>query len=150
MNKQRGRPPGSKSPMQADTSQVPHEKSRSESRNPSRAPRVPMVAGKNLELPIRKGYHRHWFINKPGRIEQAENAYWGFIFDDTGSKITRPSGPFLMFAMEIEDRYWKEDNDLKNKKTIDTLRAEQELSVDEYVPEGRSHVLEKDNYDPLS
>ena len=50
---------------------------------------------------------------------------------------------------KIEKKYWDEDQILKQTKLSDKLRGEQQLARDEYLPEGRHHVLQKDDYDPL-
>ena len=147
----RGRPRADKTGLQAANRQVESETMRSEERKPPRPPRVPMATGLKLEFGKRPGYVRRLFATKPGRIEQALAAYWEFVLDDTGEKISRPSGEYRLYLMEIEKRYYDEDQELKNKKNLDIMRKEQKLAEGEYLPEGRHHVIQReDDYDPLA
>jgi hypothetical protein len=52
--------------------------------------------------------------------------------------------------MRVEKKYWLEDQKLKQDRLVGKLQAEQTLAEGEYVPDGKAHVLEKDEYDPLA
>ncbi|MES2782598.1 MAG: hypothetical protein V4657_07375 [Pseudomonadota bacterium] len=58
------------------------------------------VTGINLKLaaPKREGYHRHWFVDKPGRLAEAEDLAYthvsepGIKTDSTDSRVRRLTG----------------------------------------------------------
>jgi hypothetical protein len=60
-----------------------------------------------LALPVRPGYHRHWFNDVAGRIEEAEQNGWTKIKDKTGKIVRRvvgsgrDGGALWAFAMEL-------------------------------------------------
>ena len=54
--------------------------------------------------------------------------------------------------MKIKKKYWKEDQKLKQDRVSARMQQEQVLAPDEYLPDDRHHVLQKedkDDYDPL-
>lgn len=67
-----------------------------------------------LALPKRNGYHRHWFNDTPGRIEQANQSGWAHLQDQDGKPLKRVvgsgrhGGPLLAYAMEIPSVFWEE------------------------------------------
>ena len=154
-NKGRGRPAGSKTQAQVENSRVEVEKGRDELAHSSkRPPRVPMVAGQTLNANHLKksGYQYRWFSNKNdgARIESAQQAWWDFVKDASGEKVSRRSGPETLYLMCIEEKYYRDDQKLKQSKIIDTLKKEQFLGKDEYLPDNRHHALQKDDYDPMA
>ena len=121
----------------------------SDERSPKRPPRVPMSAGKKLDYRnVEEGWHYRWVQDRDGRLDQAKAAYYEFVEED-GNKVVRQSGPHPLFLMRIEQRYYDEDQALKLQAARDRLKSEQTLDDGEYIPDGKSHVLEKDDYDPL-
>ena len=152
---ERGRPSGSKTQKQVENARVDHEVSREDkAHSGNRPPRVPMVAGQTLNANHLKkaGFHYRWFSNKNegARMDAAQQAWWEFVKDSSGEKVSRRSGPETLFLMCIEDKFYNEDQQLKQKKIIDTLKEQQNLGKDEYLPDGRHHALQKDDYDPLA
>lgn len=88
--RRRGRPPMAQA-VTADPETAPA---------PTARRRRKAVGGVNLKLaaPERKGYHRHWFIDKPGRLAEAgELAYShvtesGIKSDSPDSRVRRLTG----------------------------------------------------------
>lgn len=151
---ERGRPSGGMTESDADNSRVDVQQSREDTAHKrERAPRVPMVAGQSLNADQYKkeGYKYRWFTNKNdgARLESAVQAWWDFVKDKQGEKVSRRSGPETLFLMCIEDKYYAHDQKLKHKRIIDTIQKENELGKEEYLPDGRHHALQKDDYDPL-
>lgn len=153
--KGRGRPAGSKTKDQLDNSRVDMEMSREDvAHSAKRAPRVPMTAGQTLNAQHLKkaGYEYRWFSNKNegARLDAAQGAWWEFVKDSSGEKVSRRSGPETLYLMCIEEKYYAEDQKLKQQRIIDTIKDKQTLGKDEYLPNGRHHALQKDDYDPLA
>ena len=63
----------------------------------------------------RVGYHRHWFNDNPGRIEQALEAGYTHVEDKESKKVARvvgvnpAGGPLHGFLMEIPQEWYEED-----------------------------------------
>ena len=72
----------------------------------------------------RAGYHRHWFNNSPGRIEQALEAGYTHVEDKEGKKVQRVVGvdaagaPLTGYLMEIPEEWFEEDM-ARNQKMVD-------------------------------
>lgn len=86
-----------------------------------RAMRKPLGAmSQKLALPARRGYHRHWFNDTAGRIEEAQAAGWSFVKGNDGKNIKRCVGTgrdknaLWAYAMELPLVFWQEDQDHKN------------------------------------
>lgn len=94
-----------------------------------RTARVQWGAGlqQKLALPIRRGYHRHWFNDSGNRIEDAKSSGWASIKGSDGKPIERVVGtarsgqPLKAFAMELPEVLWLEDLDAKNKIAEDQI-----------------------------
>lgn len=77
-----------------------------------------------LAYAARAGYHRHWFSDLPGRIEQAAEAGYTHVMDTEGKKVARvvgisPSGgPQTGFLMEIPQEWYDEDMS-REQQTVD-------------------------------
>lgn len=149
----RGRPASNLTPEQVADSRVEVEQPREEqAHSRSGESRIPMGSTKKLNYPehlLDSNYHHRWIQARDGRIETAKAAWYEHVLE-SGVPVQRPSGPYAMYLMRIEKGYYEEDQKLKNRKVIDTLQKEQKLEADEYIPDGRQHVLEKDDYDPLA
>ncbi len=149
----RGRPRADKTGTQVENSRVHLEKSRIEAaHSPNRPPRVPMGATLKLEfgsIVDDSNYKFRVFSDRDGRISQAKQGWWEHVKDDRGDNIVRHVGPNAQYLMKIEKKYWEEDQELKQSKLSDTIKKEQILERDEYLPDGRHHVLQKDDYNPL-
>lgn len=91
--RRRGRPPMSAAPVvtedATETSAAPTKRRR-------RAP----INGMRLKLdtPQREGYHRHWFVDRPGRLAEAEELAYEHVrdtsikSDGTDSRVRRLTG----------------------------------------------------------
>lgn len=152
----RGRPRANKTPTEIENTRVELETDRMEdAHDPQRPPRVPMGATLKLEfgsIAEDSSYHFHVFSDRDGRIEQAKQAWYEHVIDGNGDNVVRHSGPYTQYLMKIPKKLWDEDQELKQRKLSGKLRGEQELAPDEYLPDGRHHVLQKDDddYDPLA
>jgi len=100
--------------------------------------RVPMsVPVQRLETPDIPGYHQHWFVNSPERLQRALDGGYEFVEDremrinnvslggdsaksgntDMGSRVSVVSGqevgkdgqPTRLVLMKIKQEWWEED-----------------------------------------
>lgn len=68
-----------------------------------------------LALPLRANYHRHWFNDSPGRIEEANLKGWEHVKDKEGRPVKRIVGTardgngLYAYAMELPQEIWEED-----------------------------------------
>lgn len=68
-----------------------------------------------LALPKRAGYHRHWFNDEAGRIDEAKGSGWSNIKGRDGGPIRRAvgtgrdNGVLYAYAMELPEVFWQED-----------------------------------------
>ena len=68
-----------------------------------------------LAYPEREGFHRHWFSDKPGRIDAAVAAGYTHVIDKEGKRVARPvgvndaGGAQIGFLMEIPEDWYQED-----------------------------------------
>lgn len=77
----------------------------------------------------RKGYHRHWFNEVPGRIDRALEAGYNFVNDTQGTRVNRvvgvapAGGPLIAFLMEIPQDWYDQDQKREQEK-VDQVDAE--------------------------
>jgi hypothetical protein len=97
---------------------------------PAQRTRIPLgTHTQKLELPRREGFHRHWFNDRPGRIQQAQAAGYTFVKDDEGKPISRTvgvrdgGGGLLAYAMEIPKPFYDEDF-AAGQERVDKIDAE--------------------------
>tara|TARA_R110000824_G_scaffold251437_1_gene440100 strand:- start:6 stop:398 length:393 start_codon:yes stop_codon:yes gene_type:complete len=118
--------------------------------NPKQRPeRVPMSAGNKLHIPEHlkeEGYFYYWAIDRKGAIEQMEAAWYERVKDDRGEDLTVPGGKGeTHYAMKIKQEYYDEDIASQQQRNIDaTTKMAQKLNEDEYVPQGRQNVMERE------
>lgn len=68
-----------------------------------------------LALDKRPGYHRHWFNDTPGRIDEAKASGWTHVEDSDKRPVKRivgqgrDRGGLLAYAMELPEVFWEED-----------------------------------------
>lgn len=110
-----------------------------------RPERVPLQAAQKLVAPKREGYQRYWAIDKPGFLQKMEAAWWEYVVDERGLKITTPAGAgFTHYLMELPEDLYKEDIDRQQKLVSDTTDKAAQLQQGEYIPDGRQHVLTRE------
>ena len=114
-----------------------------------RPERVPMSAGNKLHIPEHlkeDGYFYYWAIDRKGAIEQMEAAWYERVKDDRGEDLTVPGGKGeTHYAMKIKQEYYDEDIAKQQQRNIDaTTKMAQKLNEDEYVPQGRQNVMERE------
>lgn len=81
-----------------------------------------------LALPERPGYHRHWFNDVAGRIDEATASGWAHVKDPkTGSPMKRTvgsgrdGGALVAFAMELPEVFWQEEMDARHKQATEKM-----------------------------
>lgn len=84
-----------------------------------------------LALPERPGYHRHWFNDVAGRIDEAKASGWEHVAGQDKKPIKRvvgsgrDKGALYAFAMELPLVFWEEDMKAKNdaaQEKIDSIK----------------------------
>lgn len=95
-----------------------------------RTTRKPLAAySLKLALPERQGYHRHWFNDVAGRIEEAKASGYAHVLDKDRKPICRAvgtgrdKGVQYAYAMEIPCVFYDEDMAQKHKVASDQLDA---------------------------
>lgn len=85
-----------------------------------------------LALAKRPGYHRHWFNDVAGRIDEATNNGWAHVLGKDRKPIARcvgtgrDSAAQYAFAMQIPEVFWFEDQAAKHQvaqERIDGLKG---------------------------
>lgn len=81
-----------------------------------RAQRKPFGAfTQKLAYDARSGYHRHWFNDEPGRVDEAVSNGWAHVQgkDDKSVKRVvgraRDGGPMYGYLLELPEIFWAED-----------------------------------------
>lgn len=73
-----------------------------------------------LAYPARSGYHRHWFSDEPGRLDEAKISGWANVTDKEGKPERRvvgrgrDGGPMYGYLMELPSVFWEEDQQAKH------------------------------------
>ncbi len=120
--------------------------------NKQRPARVPMGSGHKLRVPDslkEEGYQHYWAITGPdhaGKLDQMVAAWWEFVLDHDGKKVEQQAGKGNTHVlMKIPQEYYDEDMAAQQKKNLDASQQNiQALGEDEYIPMGRSKVVERD------
>lgn len=92
-----------------------------------------------LAWPPRSGYHRHWFNDDPGRIQEARAAGYESVKDHDGQIVSRPvgtakaGGVLLGYLMEIPEVLWLED-----MRAAQELANEREQAILKSEPRGKA------------
>lgn len=83
-----------------------------------------------LAMPTRPGYHRHWFNDVAGRIDEAQRSGWAHVNDkSTGAPMKRTvgsgrdGGALVAYAMELPEVFWQEEMDARNKVASEKLES---------------------------
>lgn len=107
-------------------------------RSPNRKPFGSMV--QKLAVPPREGFHRHWFNEEPGRIDQAkENGYNHVLDAATKKPITRVVNKAgqQAFLMEIPKEWFDEDMAVQQEAVDDKEKTIRRGQVTAANPEER-------------
>jgi hypothetical protein len=79
------------------------------------------VFSQKLALPARPGYHRHWFNDVAGRIDEAKASGWAHVKNPRdGTPLKRPVGTgrdnnvLYGYAMELPNVFWQEEMDARH------------------------------------
>lgn len=85
-----------------------------------------------LALPTRSGYHRHWFNDTAGRVDEASASGWSHISNPRdGNPLKRvvgsgrDNGALYAYAMEIPSVFWDEMMDDRHERAqakIDSIK----------------------------
>lgn len=119
----------------------------------NRPARVRIGQGGKLDIPQslkdeakRKGLHLHWFLDKPGEIDNAKAAWYDYFTVD-GKKLTVPAGKGLThYLMCIDQKLHDEDMAEQQKMVTDTTRQNVSVKTEqgEYSPTGEKQAVTKD------
>ena len=85
-----------------------------------------------LALAERPGYHRHWFNDAAGRVDEAKASGWSHVINPRdGNPLSRvvgtgrDNGVLKAYAMEIPNVFWQEEMDARHDATkakIDAIK----------------------------
>lgn len=117
--------------------------------------RKPLGAfSQKLALPNRSGYHRHWFNDVAGRIDEARANGWAHVKGTDGKPLARAvgtgrdKGVMYAFAMELPLVFWEEDQQAKHDAAMEVLGSVKR-NVAQASPENRADKSDKGKfYDP--
>jgi hypothetical protein len=117
--------------------------------NKARPERIPMTAGNKLHIPEQlkeEGYFYYWAVDRKGMIEQMEAAWYERVKNERGEDLTVPAGKGeTHYCMKIKQEYHDEDIEKQQQRNIDaTAKMAQKLNEDEYIPQGRQNVMERE------
>jgi hypothetical protein len=117
--------------------------------NKARPERIPMTAGNKLHVPEHlkeEGYFYYWPVDRKGMIEQMEAAWFERVKNERGEDVTIPAGKGeTHYLMKIKQEYHDEDIQKQQQRNIDaTAKMAQKLNEDEYIPQGRQNVMERE------
>lgn len=117
---------------------TPETKTEQQRPDERKGERVSMAQSQILDSGQREGYARRWVdLNKPGRKEQLERAWWKPVVDADGNEMKVSRGPSNMLLMEIPLEYFNEDIKAGQAKVTAAVQDNQRLQQDEYTPDGR-------------
>ena len=81
-----------------------------------------------LALPMRPGYHRHWFNDVAGRIDEAKASGWSHVKNPRdGTPLKRVVGTgrddnaLYAYAMELPEVFWLEEMAARHKVAQDKI-----------------------------
>ncbi len=115
-----------------------------------RPPRIPLGHHGKLGMPAQvkneDGKHYYWASDgQYGSLQEKIDAYWEFVYDDSGDRVTRNTGNIgtKLYLMCVDDVFWQEDFAELQKANIDTLNKRAALNAGEYIPVGHDSVINK-------
>lgn len=95
---------------------------------------------------IPDGFKPYWFSDQtPGRIERKIREYWVPVTDSRGNAITQQSGAGKMHLMMIEEKYYQEDEELRESQyraSVSEVLDSPNLGegIEAYKPNGNSKI----------
>lgn len=123
-------------------------KRKSRPEDDSREPRIPLTAGGKLSVPqnmLEEGYHYCWPLDRPGNLERMQRAWYEFVTDSNGNKMTVPAGRGdTHYLMRVKQEYYNEEVEIAQSRVNDGLISSAKLKEGEYVPEGHDGVLTRE------
>jgi len=106
-----------------------------------RNPRVPISAGSKLTVNkglIEEGYFYYWGSDRPGDLEQLQDAWYEFVTDGNGQNIMVHGGNGVkLFLMRLPQKYHEEDVMRRQLELEEATFAQASLQKDEYTVGGR-------------
>lgn len=87
------------------------------------------VYSQKLALDARHGYHRHWFNDQPGRVQEAQDNGWAHVKGPDGHPIRRvvgsgrDNGALYAYAMEIPEVIWQEDMAARHRAAAQVIES---------------------------
>lgn len=121
-----------------------------EAKTPTGRPkRVPLTQQFKLQIPAgikEEGFVYRYIRDHAERVEAFEGAWWQPVKDGAGRPIKKASGMSgYLLLYKIEQKYYDEDQLVKQKRPINLLIENAKLSKSEYVPEDRESVVTINN-----
>jgi len=95
---------------------------------------------------VPNGFKAYWFSDQiVGRIERKIREYWVPVTDEKGNAFTVQSGSGKMHAMMIEEKYYQEDEDLREstyRASVSEVLDSPNLGegIEAYKPNGDSKI----------
>ena len=115
----------------------------------NRPERVAFGQGSKLAIADRyakdKDFHYHLFVDRPGELEGAEAAWYEYVTDEAGRKVTMPAGKGLThYLMRIDIETYKEDIAEQQRLVDNKTRSVNTIGGDQYSPTGKSTPMTRD------
>lgn len=108
-----------------------------------------------LALAKRPGYHRHWFNDVAGRIDEATQNGWAHVQGKDRKPIARcvgsgrDKGALYAFAMEIPEVFWLEDQSAKHRVAEERIESLKGAGAFRAPPGGAEKSDKGKFYDPV-
>ena len=102
------------------------------------------ATSQKLAYPERAGFHRHWFNDEPGRVDEARAAGYTPVLDRDGKQVSRvvdKTTGMLAYLHEVPQVWYEED--LKVAQRAADEKDAAILSGAAPDPEGRTAQIEK-------
>lgn len=116
--------------------------------NKARPARIPMTAGGKLHVPEslkEEGYRYYWAIDRDSMLEQLENAWYEYVTDDRGEKLTVSAGKGeTHYLMRTKQEYYDEDQKLQQDSINANMSDQQKLKPGEYFPGRKGQAVTRD------
>lgn len=88
---------------------------------------------------VRNGWHPCWVLDdQKGNLEVFQRSWYQFVLDKDGKHVSYPSGPFRLHLMEVEQKYYDDDQRLLAEETSSRMKQKIMLGKDEYAPDERN------------